>query len=549
MKPFARLPVLADPDSSLRDTIAKLREREFLSRRTLLRGLGGAALLAPLPSWACSLIPTETAGPYPGDGSNGPNVLTQSGIVRADIRASFGASGNAVAAGTPLTVTLQLVNVNGGCAPLAGYAVYLWHCDRSGLYSMYSAGATGQNYLRGVQVSDAQGRVTFTTIFPAAYSGRWPHIHFEVYASVARAVAGANALATSQLALPEAQCREVFAQTALYPNSLGNMNQTTLANDNVFGNDRAATQLATMSGSVAAGYTATLEVGLAASASTARPDLNQHGLTGMWYEPASSGQGLALEVYPDLNGVGSGHLQAGWFTYDMAPAGGVEKQRWYTFAGAVSSGASTATLPIYRNTGGNFDAAPVTAANAVGTAVVSFSSCTAGELQYAFADGSGRSGTIPLTRLTPNNTCSTTAARPTNADFSLSGNWYNPAIAGQGFIVEVNPAAPVIFFCWYTYAANGQSLGAAGQRWFTGQGAFSAGARQSTLTLYETTGGVFDTDTASTQASNAVGSATLVFQGCTAATLAYHFTAGSNAGRSGTIALSRTGAVPTGCVA
>ena len=249
--------VLADPDSSLRETVTVLEQREFVGRRRLLRSLGGAMLLSPMASWACSLIPSETAGPYPGDGSNGPNVLTQSGILRSDIRASFGSSGTTVATGTVLTVTLQLVNVNGSCGPLAGYAVYLWHCDRNGLYSMYSSGVTGQNYLRGVQVSDSQGRVTFTTIFPGAYTGRWPHIHFEVYASAAQAISGANAIAVSQLALPDATCREVYTQTALYPSSLANHNQTTLTSDNVFSNDRGVLQLATASGSIAAGYTAT----------------------------------------------------------------------------------------------------------------------------------------------------------------------------------------------------------------------------------------------------------------------------------------------------
>jgi protocatechuate 3,4-dioxygenase beta subunit len=66
---------------------------------------------------------------------------------------------------------------NGG-APFAGVAVYVWQCDREGRYSMYSEGAQDQNYLRGVQIADAEGRVRFTSIFPACYSGRWPHIHF-----------------------------------------------------------------------------------------------------------------------------------------------------------------------------------------------------------------------------------------------------------------------------------------------------------------------------------------------------------------------------------
>jgi hypothetical protein len=171
-------------------TLARMTDR-----RRILRLMAGASLV-PLfgcgggttgddpgdGSSTCSKIPEETAGPYPGDGSNGANALVLAGIVRSDIRSSIaGASG--VAEGVPLKVTLTLVNSNNECSPLAGYAIYLWHCDRAGLYSMYSAGVTGENYLRGVQETDSNGQVTFTTIFPGCYSGRWPHIHFEMYPS------------------------------------------------------------------------------------------------------------------------------------------------------------------------------------------------------------------------------------------------------------------------------------------------------------------------------------------------------------------------------
>jgi protocatechuate 3,4-dioxygenase beta subunit len=206
---------------------------------------------------ACTVIPEETGGPYPGDGSNGQNVLNQSGIVRSDIRSSFGAS-SGTPRGVPLTVELQVLSTAAGCAPLAGAAVYAWHCDSKGLYSMYSPGATDQNYLRGVQETDAQGGVTFISIFPAAYMGRWPHVHFEVYPSVAQATASGTKLRTSQLALPEDVCDAVYA-TADYPGSAANMTQTPLATDNVF-SDGWSLQMATMTGSVADGYVASLTV-------------------------------------------------------------------------------------------------------------------------------------------------------------------------------------------------------------------------------------------------------------------------------------------------
>jgi protocatechuate 3,4-dioxygenase beta subunit len=210
---------------------------------------------------SCSVIPTETNGPYPADGSTSLNALLMSGIVRSDIRSSFnGASG--VAGGVPLTVTLTLVNTNSSCASLAGYAIYIWHCNQSGLYSLYSAGVTGENYLRGVQETDSNGQVTFTTIFPACYSGRWPHIHFEVYPSLAQATRVSNVSKISQIAMPQAECSAVYA-TSGYSASVSNLGQVSLSTDNVF-SDGATLETPTISGSVSAGYGIALTVGIAA---------------------------------------------------------------------------------------------------------------------------------------------------------------------------------------------------------------------------------------------------------------------------------------------
>ena len=210
---------------------------------------------------SCSVIPTETNGPYPADGSTSLNALLMSGIVRSDIRSSFnGATG--VAAGIPLTVTLTLVNTNSSCASLSGYAIYIWHCNQAGLYSLYSAGVTGENYLRGVQETDSNGQVTFTTIFPACYSGRWPHIHFEVYPSLAQATSVSHVSKISQIAMPQAECSAVYATTG-YSASVNNLSQVSLASDNVF-SDGATLETPTISGSVSAGYAIALTVGIAA---------------------------------------------------------------------------------------------------------------------------------------------------------------------------------------------------------------------------------------------------------------------------------------------
>ena len=223
------------------------------------------ALVSPIPTGttpASACVPEinqETAGPFPGDGSNGPNALAQSGIVRSDIRTSFGTS-TKQAAGVPLTIELTIVDTAKNCAPMAGAAVYLWHCDREGLYSMYSQGAQNENYCRGVQVADANGKVKFTTIFPAAYSGRWPHAHFEVYPGLAQATSSSSKLITSQLALPDDVCKTVFA-TAGYEQSITNHARTTLQNDMVFA-DSVALQMPKVTGSVSAGYAAALTVGV-----------------------------------------------------------------------------------------------------------------------------------------------------------------------------------------------------------------------------------------------------------------------------------------------
>ncbi|MFJ8111202.1 intradiol ring-cleavage dioxygenase [Streptomyces sp. NPDC096132] len=254
-----------------------------LARRRMIRLLAGAGLV-PLVGCAggeeetassssaassssgtasssteCATIPNETAGPYPGDGSNGVNVLKESGVVRSDITSSFGDSAGGTAEGVPLTVTLTVVDAASGCGtPKEGAAVYLWHCDRDGNYSLYSDGVTEENYLRGVQETDDKGQVTFKTIFPACYSGRWPHIHFEVYGSLEDATAASSITNTSQLALPKDVCDTVYA-TDGYSKSVSNLSQLSLETDNIF-SDGYDQQLATLEGSVDKGYTATLTV-------------------------------------------------------------------------------------------------------------------------------------------------------------------------------------------------------------------------------------------------------------------------------------------------
>ncbi|KQW16280.1 intradiol ring-cleavage dioxygenase [Streptomyces sp. Root369] len=207
----------------------------------------------------CVTVPEETAGPYPGDGSNGVNVLKESGVVRGDITRSFGDSAGGTAEGVRLTFTLTVADAASGCGtPKRGAAVYVWHCDREGGYSLYTEGVADENYLRGVQETDDRGEVTFTSVFPGCYPGRWPHIHFEVYGSLQDATSATAITSTSQLALPKDVCDTVYA-TEGYESSVDNLGRLSLESDSVFrdGHDQ---QLAVVKGSVAEGYTATLTI-------------------------------------------------------------------------------------------------------------------------------------------------------------------------------------------------------------------------------------------------------------------------------------------------
>lgn len=248
---------------------------------------GSSAPAAAASTTAVAAAPQETAGPYPGDGSNGPNVLVESGVVRSDITGSFG-SFTGTAVGVPVTIRLTLQDLARDGAAGKGMAFYLWHCDRDGEYSLYGR-ATEQNYLRGVQVADDAGQVSFTSIFPACYSGRWPHIHFEVYDSLETAVAGENARLTSQIALPQEACEQVFGTDSGYARSVTNLAEVTLAGDNVFGDGWDA-ELATVTGDPKSGMEISLTIGVAEKSANAAGGPGQGGTPP---EPSAGGSGPA----------------------------------------------------------------------------------------------------------------------------------------------------------------------------------------------------------------------------------------------------------------
>jgi protocatechuate 3,4-dioxygenase beta subunit len=204
-------------------------------------------------------IPVETAGPFPGDGSNGVDVLSASGIVRRDIRSSFG-DATGTAGGVPMRIRLTVLDNSGeDVTPYAGAAVYIWHCDREGRYSLYSDGVTEENYLRGVQTAADDGSLEFLSVFPACYTGRWPHLHVEVYGSVDDATTASNKLRTTQIALPADVCGDVYDHAEGYEASRSSFAGVSLDTDGVF-SDGHSLQMARLIGSIDEGYTLQLRV-------------------------------------------------------------------------------------------------------------------------------------------------------------------------------------------------------------------------------------------------------------------------------------------------
>jgi protocatechuate 3,4-dioxygenase beta subunit len=186
----------------------------------------------PVTSSACAVTPAETIGPYPS--------LTD--LVRSDIREGK--------SGTTLTLTIAVVNTNAGCNPVSGANVEIWQCDAAGNYSQYGT-QTAQTYLRGIQTTNSNGEVTFTTVYPGWYQGRATHIHVEV-------VRNGSSVKVTQIAFPESANAAVYA-TGVYA-SRGS-NPTSNSSDGIFA-DSLASELATVTGDPTSGYTATFRVAI-----------------------------------------------------------------------------------------------------------------------------------------------------------------------------------------------------------------------------------------------------------------------------------------------
>lgn len=220
----------------------------------------------------CTLVPSETEGPYPLD------TVSNSALLRQDVREGK--------TGAQLNLKMKIMG-NANCLPMQNAWVKIWHCDKDGYYSGYSNSGylgtqnnAGQTFCRGVQVTDANGEVEFITIFPGWYTGRVTHIHFRVYIS-------SVLTATSQLTFPETTKNAIYTGSALY--SAHGTDPQSISGDMVF-SDGYTLQMATLTpNSTTGGYDSYLEV-----------TINGAGTAGLaQLEPETGGQFKLLQNYPN----------------------------------------------------------------------------------------------------------------------------------------------------------------------------------------------------------------------------------------------------------
>jgi Leucine-rich repeat (LRR) protein len=287
-------------------------------------------------------------------------------------------------------------------------------------------------------------------------------------------------------------------------------------------------------------------------------NLDQFGLTGSWYNPTMSGQGILLDSMPDMDAAGGSVLFGGWFTFvgengiNLSPD--PARQRWLTLQGSVSAGATEALLGIYATEDGRFVAPPVVSAELIGFARMRFTDCNTATITSRFFTSARAhyslgfaGGPIDLQRLTGSTTCGHDGDNGADgANSLLSGAWYDPALGGQGVLVDISATQHTFFAAWYTY---GRTAGSSpNHRWYTLQAEnVRANARSLTrVPIYLTVGGAFQS-TDPTATTTDIGWADITFESCSEMTLSYAFSTGENDGTTGTVRLARLSPVPQGC--
>ncbi|UPZ30058.1 intradiol ring-cleavage dioxygenase [Streptomyces sp. LRE541] len=202
-----------------------------------------ASASATSGSGTCVLMSSVTEGPYYLDGA----------LVRKDITEGKD--------GIPLTLRITVQDTTESCAPVAGAAVEIWHCDAWGYYSGYTTANPGgsapaesedgstaddKTYLRGYQVANADGVVTFKTIVPGWYTPRTCHIHVKVHTGGEKedgTYEGGKVNYTGQLFFADGIAEQIFE---LEPYSQHSGTWTKLDDDMVYDGGGASSGLLTL---------------------------------------------------------------------------------------------------------------------------------------------------------------------------------------------------------------------------------------------------------------------------------------------------------------
>ncbi len=200
----------------------------------------------------CTVTPEGEIGPYFTDDS-------ATAYDRSNILSNL--DGSDTQTGIPLTLHIYVYDAENTCAAMQGVQVDIWHCNAPGVYSNEAVeNTTGQSWLRGYQLTDATGLVTFTTIVPGWYSGRTTHIHLRLRSKYSEASSTSDGTNTTQLFFPQATINTINSSVAPY--SSHGTNPTTNAGDRVYASQTKGEMELTLSGNVTNGYTATAAIHL-----------------------------------------------------------------------------------------------------------------------------------------------------------------------------------------------------------------------------------------------------------------------------------------------
>ncbi|HZX41412.1 MAG TPA: hypothetical protein VFE93_06195 [Myxococcaceae bacterium] len=233
--------------------MAPRRPPSPLDRRQALALLGRAGVLlvagcgtAPEGA-ACALATELTAGPYWRDAH----------LHRSDLRWDTAGTATDPYPGVMLQLVIQVVKASdSGCRPVRLARVDVWHCDAEGVYSdVPERGTAGQDFLRGYQITDSAGQVTFSTIFPGWYPGRAVHVHTRV--RLFDAYGEATTEVSTQLFFDDAVTDAVLA-TAPYAGR--GPRDTRNATDPIYGGQREL--LVALAGQVDWGYRGEVTLGI-----------------------------------------------------------------------------------------------------------------------------------------------------------------------------------------------------------------------------------------------------------------------------------------------